>query len=171
MIDRADRVLSRISAWMGTAAAVVIMTLMLAISLEVASRLLRGQSVTGLYELVQALVALAVFLAIAKAERDGAHVRVELATSRMPMHWARAARRVGNFVSTLVIGLIAYATTQRAISSVHIGEFTQGHVSFSIWPVRIVVAAGLVMLMLELAIKTFGKAETGERQASDLNVG
>ena len=36
---------------------------------------------------------------------------------------------------------------------------------------RIVVAAGLVMLMLELAIKTFGKAETSERQASDLNVG
>jgi TRAP-type C4-dicarboxylate transport system permease small subunit len=154
-VSRIDGVLYRLSTFMAVLSALFIMIIMSVMSVDVGSRALRDDSISGVYELTQTLLVFIVFLALAKAERDGVHVRVELVTSRLPAPWREAARRLSTLASALIVVLMAYAACLRALDSIEIAEFTQGAVAFPVWPARAVLALGLIVLAAEIVIRGF----------------
>lgn len=149
----------RVIRWLGNACAVVSAlvagTIMLAITFDVVSRTVGGGSVPGLLELVETFMIFVVYLGLAHAERTEAHVRMGLFTSLLPVTARRVVRSFAMLVATLGAGWFAWATSERAIASIEVREVRPGLLDFPIWPARIVIVVGFVLLLLENLAKLY----------------
>jgi TRAP-type transport system small permease protein len=148
-LDRSMRFVSSVAAVLAAACGLVIV---LMLSGEVLSRAVRGTSIAGSYELSELLLVALVFLGLAQAERSGTHVRSAIVTSRLPERVAARVRCGGCLVATAIVVWMALAAAERAQHSIAIGEFRQGLIQFPIWPARVLVVVGLVLLAVELLL-------------------
>jgi TRAP-type mannitol/chloroaromatic compound transport system permease small subunit len=112
--------------------------------------------VRGVTEYISVGVVLVVFLAIAHAEREGAHVRTPLMTSRLP-HRARVVLRGAALaVAALVVWSLAVVTFGRALESFDAGEVASGIARVPAWPARFAVPLGAFLLGVELLARAVG---------------
>lgn len=143
------RVVHAVSEGAAVVAALVAGAIMLGIVIDVLFRTIFGGSVHGLLELVETFMVLVVYLGLAQAERTKTHVRMELLTGSLPVRIRLIIRSLAMLVATAGSGLFAYASFLRAVDSVQILEVRVGLLNFPIWPARIIVVVGFVLLLLE----------------------
>lgn len=161
-----DAVMKRVSAIAAVLAAACGLLIALMLVGEVLSRSLRGTSIAGSYELSELLLVAMVFLGLSQAERSGTHVRSEIVTSRLPSAVAKWVRCAGCMVALGIVIWMTLATAERAQHAYSIGEFRQGLIQFPIWPARVIVAAGLALLALELLLSALRHVVPGLAVAS-----
>lgn len=151
------RIFRAVIAWSSNATAIVaasmIFLIMLLMTLEVINRLGGAGSVPGTYGLARLLLVAAVFFAVAYGERIGEHIRVDLLTRSLPKKVEAPLKLFGNLVTLGFVILLAIATAQRAIDSVAVGEYLDGLGNFLVWPSRIVITFGLILLILEMLLR------------------
>jgi TRAP-type C4-dicarboxylate transport system permease small subunit len=156
VLDRATRWAALTGSVLSACAIVFMMVLMVT---DVLLRLRSGSPVSGAYETVQALVVLIVFLGLAHSERSGHTIRVTVLTAALPPAPAQIARRIGQGLTLGIALWLTYATALAALESWASGEYTRALVDFPLWPSKLVIFLGCVMLALQLFLNLFGPAE------------
>lgn len=151
-LRRAVRVVSLGSAVIAGIALVFIMS---AVVTDVISRNVRGRSIPGLVDQTEVVLALVVFLALAYTQTRREHVAVEAVVNRLKGWRFRTVRVAAAVVGVVVTILLAWATTEVAISSFEVREARLGIAAVPLWPGRIAVAYGFWLLALELVTAGF----------------
>lgn len=102
----------------------------------------------GTLEATEALMAIVVFLALARTQQVGGHIRVDLITSRLGEKGRRRSTRLGHGFSALFYGLLAWQGGLYAWRSISIKEYESGIISFPVYPAKTIMALGLAIMAI-----------------------
>jgi TRAP-type C4-dicarboxylate transport system permease small subunit len=160
--------LSRAIAFLGALiAGIALVWVMLAVTLDVASRNFRGRSISGITDRTEAVLVFVVFLAMAYTQVRKEHVAVEAVVNRL----GRVPRKIVHVLAFMLAlagaGILAYAATKLAIRQYGIREVRIGIAEVAIWPSRIAAAVGLWMWSLQYFSEGFSLITRKEADADD----
>ena len=122
---------------------------MIAVTLDVASRNFRGRSITGVTDRVEAVLVFVVFLAIAYTQTRKEHVAVEAVVNRFGATPRKVLQVLALLLALLVASYLAWAMTKLAIRQYGIREVRIGIAAVPMWPSRIAAAVGVWMWALQ----------------------
>jgi len=166
-----ERLTFRLSLALAIISAMSIVTLMLAITVDVIFRFVSRSSVPGLIELAESSLIVAVFFGLAWAGLKGEHVAVTLLSDRLGPSTNRVLDLVVWTLVSLFLTWMLYATTIRAISSTQASEERFGLVRWPLYPLRWVIVIGLaaflVVAVTNLVRVLEGKRPLGSGNESD----
>ncbi|PXY28942.1 hypothetical protein DI005_29740 [Prauserella sp. PE36] len=123
--------------------------IMLLIVYNVVLRELGKQEVTGTVEYVELAMALTAFFALGEAERRRQHVSMSSLVDRLKGPAYRIVRLAGGIGAALVAILLAWASWSVLSAAFETGEYKLGLVRLPMWPARLAVFAGFLILALE----------------------
>lgn len=119
---------------------------------HVTLRSLGGRGIAGGIEIVEVVLAAAVFLALAQAQRIDAHVSTSLVTDRLPPRVAALLQSIAYLLAAVFFAWLVFETGRRGIDSWQSGETRVGLRAIPIWPARLIIPLGLAALTLELLV-------------------
>lgn len=145
--------IERFNIAVGSLSGVVTFLMMVIIIPDIATRNALNISITGASETSVALLVILVFLGLAGAQTKKAHFRVGVLDSLLDRNLAgKIIRILGIAASIAMFAALAWLTTKTAIRSYQQGEVTVGLSYFVIWPQRVFIAVGIILLTLQLLI-------------------
>ncbi len=132
-------------------AGVLLIIMMLAIFADVAGRYFFNSPISGVRELASRyLMVGTVWLSLARTQRKGGHVAVDILVRRAP-EWAQLViAAVTKLAATIPMGVIVYVTYEQFIDT--LGLRTLGAVQLPVAPAWAVVAIGSALLVLRLLV-------------------
>jgi|UPI00038036A5 TRAP-type C4-dicarboxylate transport system permease small subunit len=130
---------------MGVIAALSLVVLMFAITLDVVVRYLTKASVPGMLEIAESCLVISIFFGLPLAAVRGEHVAVSLVTDRLGAAAARACALFAWAVTSLFLAWMSWASIVRALDATQRGEERFGLIRWPIWPMRWVIVVGLVV--------------------------
>lgn len=107
-----------------------------------------NQPLPGTLEATEALMAIVVFLALARTQQAGGHIRVDLITRRLGENGRRRSARLGHGFSMLFYGLLAWQGGLYAWQSIAVKEYESGIISFPVYPAKAIMALGLAIMAI-----------------------
>lgn len=144
------RALDTVRRALALASRLALLAIMFGVSLDALLRYALGSPLAGMLEGVELLLVVAVFANMAQTQAEGGNVAVTALIERLR---GRTANCVGVVVSSLAFALAAamtWASAELAWRSWQMQEFSAGLVAFPIYPSRIVISLGLLVLTLHL---------------------
>lgn len=156
ILVRLDGGLARVTSTLAGASVAFTILLMGVMLADVVTRTLTGGSLTGSLEVSETLLVAIVFCGIAYAERSGDNVRVRLLGGRIGRHPEAVLRALGTLVAIVVTVWLAWASVLEAVHSLNINEYQLGLVQYPLWPARMIIAVGFMLISLEF-LSTFFK--------------
>ena len=149
--------LIKITRWINTACAigseVLVFLLMLMVTFEIIGRHIFDSPIPGHVETATLSLVLILYLGIAYTQWENGHIRVDIFLSRVEGLKREALEVLILFLCLIPSVLIAWATAQKAWSSVAGQEFVTGAVNFPVWPGRCSVSFGFALLALTLMVQ------------------
>lgn len=161
LVERIERLLVRLGIISGFATLVIIMIVVI----DVAGRAIFNNPLHMGVELSELLLVSLVFLGLAAAQHQRQNFAIEVFTRNLPVRVQNAFELVGYVVCLGIVILLAWPSTNQAISSFNRNEMGFGIVAFPIWPARIVLAVGLWLLALQFLCDIYRLA-TGHAKPS-----
>ena len=110
------------------------------------------------------LLIVKVFLGMAGAQATDSNFQVTVLTELLPPRWKYLQRIVSLSVALVGIGMIAWLATTYAVEATEMGETSFGVHPWPIWPERIILAAGLCLLTLQILSDLIGSAIWGQER-------
>ena len=104
-------------------------------------------------EISDSLLIVMTFLGLAHAERRGTYVRTAFVTDRLGAVHRKWARFAAYAFYLVIVAWWAVASVSRAVESTAKAAFRAGLVEFPVYPVRVVLAVGLVALTLMVVVR------------------
>ena len=126
--------------------------IMVAVVVDVACRSLFNAPLAGASEFSELLLVAMIFLGLAAAQQRREHFAIDLVTQYLPPVVKRTVRLAGWLVSLAVVALLAWLSARSAWMSFLRSEASYGTTAFPVWPGRAVLAFGLVLLAVQLAV-------------------
>jgi TRAP-type C4-dicarboxylate transport system permease small subunit len=166
-MNHLHRVVSRLSCGLAVATGFLIGLIVIIVCLDVAARALLGGSIQSAGEVAILLMVAQIFLGFGGAQAEKANFSVELVTNALPAGIRRALTVLTLALASAAIGLLAYYSWRRAITSYEQGEATYGVIAFPVWPNRIVIALGLTVLAVQLLADAFAAPAPRAANAED----
>ncbi len=168
------RIIDGLAKAMAIISALATVTLMAALTGEVATRFAAGRSLPGMVELSETCLVVIVFFGFAYVALQKSHIRMTLATNFAPGGLVRAARLTATLLSIAFLVWLAYATGGRAIASFQTGEYKFGLLQWPIWPARWAITIGLsvaavatvIVLLREIGLLTGPRTHADASRAS-----
>lgn len=114
-----------------------------------------GYPIAGAFELTESLMVACVFLAIALAQRNGQHIRVDIALRAAGPRTRVALDTIANLLSFVLYGAIAYYGWHEFARSLAGGEFAAGIVRMALWPARLALALGATLMAAQALADLF----------------
>ena len=127
-------------------AGVSMLLMMFVGAMDILGTNLIGLPVPAAYEFIATTIAVVVYFAIAQAEQQNAHIRVEILVDRLPINLKIVANLFKGTLSVIFFGLIAYFGWLSAFQSFGEGEYASGLINFPIWPSRFALAIGASLM-------------------------
>lgn len=150
---RVLRILDRPVAAVSSAALAVAATTLLALAtlgaLDVIATYALNQPIPSIREASSEMLAVAIFMGMAYAQRRGDHVAVDFLVLRLPPAWQHAGHLLGLLVGSLLFGLLTWRAGVLAVGSWQDGETAMALVRFPIYPFKVGVCAGALAATLE----------------------
>ena len=149
-------------------AALLVMTAV--VVADVALRNLFGSPLRGAVAFAETAVVVVVFGSWAWGQRKDTHVSFPIVADKLPYRRSNLVQALGLAFATIVLAPIAYRTVFLAKNSYERGETTIGLVSVPVWPAKVVISVGLIVLWLELGRSVFIKVRafsSADTHASD----
>lgn len=134
---------------------------------DVVKRIVTGQSMAGVLETGEVVLVILVFLGLAAAQRERMHVASTILTSRVPPRFASLLRVVGLLAWTGLLVWMAVVCTGRAIESVAGGEYRFGLIQIPVWPARVAIALGVVLLLVAVLMTLVNEVRSVAGRASE----
>ncbi len=128
---------------------VMIAAMMFLTVADVSLRSLLNKPIKGSYELMEEMMLMACFLALAYCEAQKGHIRVSFIIDRLPAKARAWFDIVTDFFSLIVYALLVWQIFSRALELRNVGQIT-GLLSIPIFPFILVAFAGCVAMCLEL---------------------
>ena len=111
-----------------------------------------GWPVPGTLEITESTMVLIVFGALAFTQSQRGHIRVEIFyTNRSPRTKA-FMDAVTHLVAIAFFALVAWQGFNEALYSLEIGEATMGTIRFPLFPARLLLVVGCVLLLVQLGL-------------------
>ena len=120
-----------------------------------------NRPIPGAYEIIETLMVASIFLALALSQAQGRQIRVELITDRMAPRSRDLVQVFSDACSLTVYGFIAWYGAKAAWTSTLMGEVSSGAVQFPLWPAKIALTLGAVLMVLQC----LASARTSLKQA------
>ena len=95
------------------------------------------------------------------AQLHKAHIRVDLIFVYVPARFRLALELFSLFTALVVYAAVSYTTIPITYHSLIIREYETGAIPFPVWPARLALLFGLLMLVLQLVADI--KMKLGER--------
>lgn len=121
--------------------------------------------VPGALEFTESTMVLIVFGALAFTQEKRGHIRVEILYALLTPRVQSFMDLVTHLVALLFFCLLAWYSFGELAYSWEISESTMGTIRFPLYPARLLLSAGAVLLILQLAldvITDFGRMRRGE---------
>jgi TRAP-type mannitol/chloroaromatic compound transport system permease small subunit len=149
--DAWRRTVDGLARWAALFSALMICLIALLIVADVARRNLAGSSIPGAVEAAEVLLVTAVFLGLAFAEYEGAHVRTSIIVARLRPRVRHKVTAFSLLIMCLALVWLTWASADKAIESFQIRELRTGLIEVPIWPARIALSLGYFLLLLQAA--------------------
>jgi TRAP-type C4-dicarboxylate transport system permease small subunit len=117
-------------------------------------------------ESVESLLVISVYFGVALVALEEGHVRVTLATGRLPPGARHLLDALGNVLAALVFGYLAAGAWVEAARSIALLEFRLGVYRFPLWPFKTLFALGLTLLAIQLVLNTVKQMALARGRAS-----
>lgn len=160
--------LDRVAGAACTAALAVAAATLLALAalgaLDVIATYALNQPIPSVREASSEMLAVAIFMGMAYAQRRGDHVAVDFVVLRLPPAWQRAGRTLGLLVGLALFGLLTWRAGVLAVASWRDGETAMALLRFPIYPFKAGVCAGALAATLE-CLRQLLRAFTTEKPA------
>ncbi|WP_254910548.1 TRAP transporter small permease [Gulosibacter sp. 10] len=167
-----ERIVTAAARAMAVIAALCLVVLMLAITVDVVVRNITDKSLPGMIELAETSLVIAIFFGLGIAAVRGEHVAVTLLTDRLGKRAAQVCLVVTWAVTAVFLAWMAWASALRAVEATQRGEERFGLVRWPMWPLRWVILAGILMFLLvailNLARTIRGREPLGARDEVEL---
>lgn len=148
LATRAARTLGAVRRALALASRLALLAIMFGVSLDALLRYVTGSPVAGMLEGVELLLVIVVFANLAQTQADGGNIAVTALTERVRGRWADCVRLVVSSLALALAAAMTWASAGLAWRSWQMREFSAGLVSFPIYPSRIVISLGLLILSL-----------------------
>ncbi|HPL66932.1 MAG TPA: TRAP transporter small permease [Smithellaceae bacterium] len=120
--------------------------------LDVSARNILNQPLYGAYEISEILLVVVVFLSLAACETEGRHMRVDFVFAYISQSLRRVIDIAAYLCGIVVCGLMIFYSARTALNSWRIDEHSEGIIAFPIYPSKIVIVIGLILLAIELLV-------------------
>jgi len=112
-----------------------------------------GQPITGAFELIETLMVIAIFTAVAAGQQNNLHINVELVRTRFGVRTRAGLTLFSLLCSGAFFLLITWFGTIGFERSYRVGEVRQGQLGFPVWPARLVLALGAALMVLQCLLQ------------------
>lgn len=143
---------SRFSVALGSLSGVSTMILMLIIVPDVIGRKFFNAPIPGASETGVLLLICKIFLGLPGTQASGSNFSVTLLQEILTPRWRRLVKLLTTLIAAAVFGLIAKMSVLSAIRATQRGEISFGVIAFPLWPGKIILAGGLVLLTIQLVV-------------------
>jgi TRAP-type C4-dicarboxylate transport system permease small subunit len=147
----------------------VLLLSMVLISFDGIFRYALSKPIPGAFEISGVLLCIIVGLFICYAEYKGAHVEVTALTRFLPSRIKNVVKIIDRFLILIVVGLFAWRSVINTIAGVSINEGKAAFVLIPVWPGRIALSLGFVLICLfeiyQLVQMFMGKREPEKNHA------
>lgn len=148
MMVRLGRMVTAASGWFNYLACFAVVVMMLLSCADVAMRLI-GAPIPGTYEMVGFLGAVIVSFSLAYTSLQRGHVAVEIIFEKLPLKAQMIVDAVGNLLSTILFGLIAWQSLLYGLDLQRSGEVSLTlQMPFHPFVYGIAVGCGLLAIVL-----------------------
>jgi TRAP-type C4-dicarboxylate transport system permease small subunit len=144
-------VLLRTEHWAAFVAGIGVLIMMLLGGIDVITTKAFSWPIPGAYEITETTMVASVFLALALSQREKRQIRVELFTERLGPRSRRGVDALAELCSLVVYLFIAWYGVRAAWTSVAVGDYGSGAVRLPLWPAKLALALGSVLMCLECA--------------------
>ena len=151
-VDEKFFYVERALAWI---CAIVIFAVMLLGTVQVVGRVVFSQPIYGYSDIIEQVMTVFAFLAVAYTQKLGGHVRMELILGRMsgrPLYFFEIFGTIAAIVVILILGYYGYTHFLRAFE---IGDTTID-MDLPIWPSKLLVPIAFSVLIVRLLIQLWG---------------
>ena len=131
-------------------AIILIFAMLVVMLIDVFGRYILSSPLPAAIEIVSLLLATVVFLALGSAEEKKANIRMELIVERLPVRPQSLIGVFGSLLGLFFFGLLVWGLTGDLVSSWHLKETMGVIVLIPIWPVKVVIVLGSVVLCVNL---------------------
>lgn len=111
-------------------------------------------AIPGAYELVELMMAPAVFLALFYAQRKGTHIRISILYQRLPGRAQIWFDVLASFIGFLVMAITGWGLLLWGIRAWKIKEVALGMLDIPVYPFKLIAALGCLMLAITYFIDT-----------------
>jgi TRAP-type C4-dicarboxylate transport system permease small subunit len=143
------RIIHTLSAGLAVLSIAGMVFVMLIVVYNVVLRELDQPGVKGIVEYAELGMAVTAFFALGEAERRRQHVSVDAVLGPLKGHAYQVLRMAGGVAAAFVAVLLAWASWNVLSDSLATGEYKLGLVRLPMWPARLAVFAGFLILALE----------------------
>lgn len=150
-MNKINKILNLVSNALGAVAMLFLAFLMFGITADVITRAITGQPIAGVFEMSELSLVMIVFPGAMWAQRDRAHIRVNILSDKLPGMPHRLALFFAWACGALALSILAWPATQEAIRSVSIWEFRWGYIQMPIWWTKVGVAVGLWLAAIQMS--------------------
>lgn len=164
MLDGVADALYRASLWTSSLAVIV---LLLIGTLDVVGTQLLGRAVPSAIELQEAFAAVLIFTAFNVAQRQRAHLTVDLVTQRLSPRLRRASEILSLVCTTAVFILLTMQAYALAARSVGVMEDSPGFLTFPVYPFKVVTCLACAATVIE-ALRQLTRVLLGAEPISGL---
>lgn len=148
--------ISRINIAISSGSGLATGAMMVVIIIDVIGRAFFSTPMPLATEISVMLLIAKVFLGMGGAQATDSNFQVTVLTDRLTPGWRRGQQVLSLVIALCGIGVIAWLSVRYAISATAQGEMSFGVHPWPIWPERIIVAAGLCLLTVQILIDLVG---------------
>ncbi len=131
---------------------IVLLCILALMTAEVVFRYLFNQPVLGTVEISSYLLVIFGFTGMAYTQSQRAHIEIDLITMQLSARPKHILRIITLFLSLAACALMAWQTSIAFWTSWQIQEVRWGALPLPVWPVKFVIAFGLLVLCLQFVV-------------------
>jgi TRAP-type mannitol/chloroaromatic compound transport system permease small subunit len=143
--------IDRVTEWLAESSGWLVSIIMILLVIDFVSRGL-SKPIQGVGEMAVFVMVAVVYLGLGHCEQEKGHVRVEMFITKMPPKLLATVNFLCYFLGLTIITFLIYSVFINAVSSFQEHEAVAGPTPLPIFPVKFVIAFGLVFYWFQIGL-------------------
>ena len=161
LLSQLDRALYRLEGWLALLCGLAIFSLMLLAVVSVGGRNAFNAPIPGYVDWIEQAMPLIAFLAISYAQRDGAHIRMDILVGRLKGRLLWGAEFLSVLAMLALMVLLVWGTYSHFLRSFDLSAplFSRDSsidIGLPLWPGKLLASLAFSVLCLRLALQLWG---------------
>jgi len=154
--EKTNQILSGFCGWL-------MIGMMLLLVADIVGRSI-NRPIQGMAEFSVFVMMIVIYFGLARCEQHREHVGLELVVKALPPRARRVATIATHVVAVCTVGLLLYAVFLNAVSSYRNNESIEGTTELHIWPVKVLMVAGLFFFLVQTILNLIETIQSRGRE-------